>query len=81
MSTYDIIKAQNIYIPSIGNLLYYKFPHGPTSYRLNGKNLNFMLEYCIVLGLLTNVATPDQTVYKIQFQLQYCLKARDKRGY
>ena len=45
---------------SVSNVIYHKFSHYPTSYTLNGKNINIMLELFIIQD----------------FSLQTCLKPR-----
>ena len=37
----------------ISNVIYHKFSHGAASYTLNGKNVNVMLEYLLLLFFLT----------------------------
>ena len=33
---------------SVSNVIYHKFSHGVAFYTLNGKNVNVMLEFCIL---------------------------------
>ena len=33
----------------VGKVIYHKFSHGPVSYRLNGENVNVLLELEIIL--------------------------------
>ena len=34
---------------SVSNVIYHKFSHGAAFYKLNGKNVNVMLEFCVFL--------------------------------
>ena len=35
---------------SVSNVIYHKFSHGAAFYTLNGKNVNVVLEYCIIFS-------------------------------
>ena len=35
---------------SVSNVIYHKFSHGAAFYTLNGKNVNVMLEYDVILS-------------------------------
>ena len=35
---------------SVSNVIYHKFSHGAAFYTLNGKNVNVMLEFCILFA-------------------------------
>ena len=37
---------------SVSNVIYHKFSHGAACYTLNGKNVNFMLEFTIKIKYL-----------------------------
>ena len=44
MFTSDVIKARNVHVDYLDNVIYHKFSHGAAFYTLNGKNVNVMLE-------------------------------------
>ena len=50
---------------SVSNVIYQKFSHGASFYMLNGKNVNVMLEYLlIVVGLFFSFTTlPEFLAY------------------
>ena len=43
---------------SVSNVIYHKFSHGAAFYKLNGKNVNVMLEF-IIIRCNINCEMPD----------------------
>ena len=46
---------------SISNVIYHKFSHGATFYTLNGKNVNVMLEFLIIIPLTLELINKDHS--------------------
>ena len=52
---------------SISNVIYHKFSHGVTFYTLNGKNVNVMLEYVIMVIIIDCTESKYSIIYKGEF--------------
>ena len=58
----------------VSNVIYHKFSHDAFSYRLNGKNVNVMLELMIMLPLHNYLLVySTKTVETVQLDVVYCV--------
>ena len=59
---------------SVSNVIYHKFSHGAAFYKLNGKNVNVMLEFLLKLDQTCLLIKLSQTNSKFDHIVQSALE-------